>query len=632
MLTAFGFRTVSPTVTVGAPRRRDVAGGSRIDALVGGRRVWFTSDDAKLAPAAEAFGSALLVPALRARRFLHAGDACAEWVSNLPALTAAFRGLWYPDAPGAAALPHAHVRPPAAGTALCFSGGADSFHTLLAGGQRVDTLVYAVGYDVKLRERHRAAMVDRAVRLVAAEMGIRPVVIRTNVKRHPLVRATPWLHAFGGAVAALGHLLRDDVGTLVMSSNGLASTPPDVSSRPETDPLFGSASLRIVHAAPTTTRLEKLRFLAGEPLAHRHLRVCWKNVGRDLNCGACEKCIRTMLALEACGGLERFSVFPKRGSLAVAVDALPPLEPVTAEFFRDVLGHGLPTAAAAAVRRLLDRSTPAPTATAPIATPSPRVVPGRGHRPRRLLPVAAFAHVFEPLVGMRVGYVRPIGNVGDQLIELAMMQLFGEFGVRWATWEPGASASFDALVFGGGGSMGIRYRMNHDLRSAALATGIPLTILPQSFTDAEDRPFARVYVRERHSLRRFRPDGVLAPDLALGLDWPAPAAATRDLGVFLRRDCERTGRKPSRLRDPARTCRTPAEYLALAASHRRIVTDRLHFAIGGLHAGRDVTLVANNYYKNQAMHETWLETLGCRFAETVADALAGSRSRMTRAA
>jgi exopolysaccharide biosynthesis predicted pyruvyltransferase EpsI len=59
----------------------------------------------------------------------------------------------------------------------------------------------------------------------------------------------------------------------------------------------------------------------------------------------------------------------------------------------------------------------------------------------------------------------------------------------------------------------------------------------------------------------------------------------------------------------------PAAYLALAARHRRIITDRLHMAIAGLHAGRDVTLLANAYHKNRSMHETWLAALGCRFAD-----------------
>jgi exopolysaccharide biosynthesis predicted pyruvyltransferase EpsI len=146
-----------------------------------------------------------------------------------------------------------------------------------------------------------------------------------------------------------------------------------------------------------------------------------------------------------------------------------------------------------------------------------------------------------------------------------------------------------------------------------------VVILPQSFTSVEDRPYARVFVRERGSLA-FRPDGILAPDLALGIATAEPTPPRRGVGIFLRRDQERLGRKPFFVRDPIRLRRDPLEYLALAARYRRIVTDRLHFAIAGLHAGRDVTLVANDYHKNCSMHETWLSDLGCRFAATIAEA------------
>ena len=186
--------------------------------------------------------------------------------------------------------------------------------------------------------------------------------------------------------------------------------------------------------------------------------------------------------------------------------------------------------------------------------------------------------------------------------------------------EPRATEGLDLLVFGGGGNMGLRYPGNHALRTQALATGLPVVILPQSFTSPEDRPFAQVFVRERGSLA-LRPDGILAPDLALGLATGEPGRPDRELGVYLRRDQERGGRKPLFARDPVRLFRDPFAYLAFAARHRRIVTDRLHFAVAGLHAGREVTLVANDYHKNRSMHETWLADLGCRFAETASEAL-----------
>lgn len=240
----------------------------------------------------------------------------------------------------------------------------------------------------------------------------------------------------------------------------------------------------------------------------------------------------------------------------------------------------------------------------------------------RLLPAAAFAAVFEPLVGKRVGFVRPFGNVGDDLIERATVQLFTEFGIVWQRHDPATrpAPEIEVLTFGGGGNMGTRYRNNYDLRTRLLETGLPTVILPQSFTSAEDRPFARVHVRENISLHTYCPHGILAPDLALGLDVPPPPVPTKSLGVFLRRDQESALGRSWFSRDPAKLCRTTDEYLALAAKHARIVTDRLHFAVCGLLQGRDVTLIANDYHKNEAMHAAWLRDLGCRFARTAAEA------------
>ena len=271
------------------------------------------------------------------------------------------------------------------------------------------------------------------------------------------------------------------------------------------------------------------------------------------------------------------------------------------------------------------------------ATPCLRLAPATvGGAPlrRALLGPDAFGHVMMPLVGRRVGYVRPVGHVGHVLIELAMTQLFAEFGIRWLPMDLDDPSEVDVVVFGGGGSMGRRSTHNHAIRTQALSLGLPVVILPQSFTDREDRPFASVFVREQASLG-FRSDGVLAPDLALGLAWPAAGPPTLDLGILMRRDHERTGRLLQLARDPAALCDTPAETMALAARYRRIITDRLHFAIAGLHVGRDVTLLPNNYHKNRSMHETWLAGLGCHFAESVEAALlqhAAASRRGARAA
>lgn len=237
----------------------------------------------------------------------------------------------------------------------------------------------------------------------------------------------------------------------------------------------------------------------------------------------------------------------------------------------------------------------------------------------RLMPLEAFAQVFEPLRGKRIGFVRPLGNVGDELIHAATFQLLDAFRIDWQIVDPICGADVDEIVFGGGGNMGMLYLNNWDLRGQILTLGLPLTILPQSFASEEDRPYKRVYVREHASLAFCR-QAILAPDLALGLFYEHKTEPTAGTGVFLRCDPERAGGFRWFRRDPARLCRTPQEYLSLAARFEHIVTDRLHFAICGLIVGRKTTLLPNNYHKNQSMYETWLEGLGCRFARNVREA------------
>jgi exopolysaccharide biosynthesis predicted pyruvyltransferase EpsI len=236
----------------------------------------------------------------------------------------------------------------------------------------------------------------------------------------------------------------------------------------------------------------------------------------------------------------------------------------------------------------------------------------------RLLPSEAFTEVFQPLVGRRIGYIRPLGNVGDALIELATLQMFDEFGIDWRLQDPAGpvGTELDTLVFGGGGNMGARYRNNWELRGRILSLGLPVIIFPQTFSAPEERPYQRIFVRERVSLS-YCPQATLAPDLALGLRHLDRTAPTRGTGVFLRRDQERAAKRRWFARDPAKICSTPQQYFALAARYERIVTDRLHFAICGLILGRETTLLPNDYHKNESMYDTWLKGLGCRFARNV---------------
>ena len=74
---------------------------------------------------------------------------------------------------------------PRRAAALCSRRG-HFFHCLLRGPRPLDRLVSAIGYDVKLEDTCRIAMVKSSVRTVAAEIGIPAVFITSNLRRHAI--------------------------------------------------------------------------------------------------------------------------------------------------------------------------------------------------------------------------------------------------------------------------------------------------------------------------------------------------------------------------------------------------------------------------------------------------------------
>jgi hypothetical protein len=232
----------------------------------------------------------------------------------------------------------------------------DSFFTLLRCPRAVDVLVCAIGYDVKLRDRRRRALVERSVRTVAGELGLRAVLVTSNLRRHRAVRRVPWERSHGGALAALGHVLSREVGRLVIASSHPLVDDHPWGSRWDLDPLFSSAALEIEHVGAEFGRVAKLSSIAGEEIVRRHLRVCWEHRDRSSNCGRCEKCVRTMLILETCGQLGRYESFRGGAGLLESLDRVAGVTYPTSRVYEALLASGLPEPLRTGVRRLLARS------------------------------------------------------------------------------------------------------------------------------------------------------------------------------------------------------------------------------------------------------------------------------------
>jgi hypothetical protein len=108
-------------------------------------------------------------------------------------------------------------------------------------------------------------------------------------------------------LAAVAHALAGHISSVSIASTGASLDlmfQQAWGSHPLLDPLYGCSSMRIFHENGTMLRLQKLRVVAGWDVAMKNLLICSKWDRTELNCGRCEKCVRTMAELITLGKLE----------------------------------------------------------------------------------------------------------------------------------------------------------------------------------------------------------------------------------------------------------------------------------------------------------------------------------------
>lgn len=195
------------------------------------------------------------------------------------------------------------VHDPAMGSGVgaFFSGGLDSLHTAMTRSDEITHLIFVHGFDIDVRDDVRARRVADVIRRAAAFLDKPVIEVATNLRRLS-DQAMVWDREFyGAAMAMVAQSLATELHRVVIPGSWPAGKSPVWGSHPDLDRLWSSGAVAISHDAGHHTRVAKLRDLADHPELLENLRVCWRNSGDDLNCGRCEKCVRTKLALIAAG-------------------------------------------------------------------------------------------------------------------------------------------------------------------------------------------------------------------------------------------------------------------------------------------------------------------------------------------
>ena len=201
------------------------------------------------------------------------------------------------------------------GVACFFTGGVDSFYSVLKHRSELTALVFVHGFDVPLSQPMLRARIAGGVREAADELGLPLIEVVTDLREFS-DRYVPWEEFHGAALAGVGHLLSTRFRRVYVPATTTYASLVPLGSHPLVDPLWSTEQIEFVHDGCEATRLQKLEILAACGPATRWLRVCPKNAGGAYNCGRCEKCARTMTAVRVLGASSLFSSLPELDTTA----------------------------------------------------------------------------------------------------------------------------------------------------------------------------------------------------------------------------------------------------------------------------------------------------------------------------
>ncbi len=148
-----------------------------------------------------------------------------------------------------------------------------------------------------------------AISKITRDAGTQLIPVYTNL-RHLCDERGLWLDSFFGAVlAAMAHTFSSRINLMFIGSSYDIPNLHPCGSHPLLDPEYSSYDMRLRHRDYELSRLEKIRIVSNWDVAFQNFRVCLANVPDRLNCGRCEKCVRTMTELTALGVLHKTRAF-----------------------------------------------------------------------------------------------------------------------------------------------------------------------------------------------------------------------------------------------------------------------------------------------------------------------------------
>jgi hypothetical protein len=133
-------------------------------------------------------------------------------------------------------------------------------------------------------------------------------------------------------LSAIAHIFSGTFNRFYIPSGHSAADLCPWGSHPLLDHYYSSAHLDIEHQGIEWLRLYKVALVAGWGIALHNIMVCEGENPDGYNCGACEKCLRTMTALLALGKLKECRSFALDDLTASLLDTLVKYEMIYSDY------------------------------------------------------------------------------------------------------------------------------------------------------------------------------------------------------------------------------------------------------------------------------------------------------------
>lgn len=192
---------------------------------------------------------------------------------------------------------------------MAFSGGVDACFALAmhntdflgANAKDIQMGILIVGFDIKRDHESTKRLAYKNAKHILGEFGADCATVETNWQDR---FCRDWEMGYDVGVLSILHSLAGEysAGVIANANSYFQELQRDpFGCNATTNHLLGSYTFPIVLTGGTHTRLERIEFLGRFPALMDRVRVCWQPLSEGINCGVCEKCVRTRLEMISCG-------------------------------------------------------------------------------------------------------------------------------------------------------------------------------------------------------------------------------------------------------------------------------------------------------------------------------------------